>query len=122
MDFMEFKFLINSEKKTREMVIFVSESFAMIKENYNPLCFDWNRNDIKPAKHFLQIYRELFGNESSCISKFKYGRQKNQVLQAMTKSELLQDYGKDHDLHNTMTKQEMIKQLKRTDVRFWVYV
>jgi hypothetical protein len=39
----------------------------------------------------------------------------------MSKTELLHDYSKDHLLQKDMTKQEIIKQLKKTDVRFWVY-
>jgi hypothetical protein len=104
------------------LVSFNHDGLQVEEQNYNPLSLDFtHRKDIKPAKHFLQTYRNLFGNDTNeSVSKYKYGRRKNLVLIKMSKEELLEDYSKDHELQANMTKPEIIKQLKKTDVRFWV--
>ncbi len=108
------------------MVLLVSydNGSFQVKQNgfYNICTFNWNRTDIKPAKNFIRVYKQLFGCDSEeSMSKYKYGRRRNKTLRNMNKIELYQDYSTDHHLTMEMTKEEMIKQLLKTDVRIWVY-
>lgn len=96
--------------------------FEVTPKNYNPNATNWNNSKIQPATNFMNLYNFHYGyNKNEYTSKIKFAKRKWTILRMMKKSQLIQDYGKDHNLTPDMTKAEMLMQLKRTDVRHWVY-